>query len=45
MIAQLAIGNSVWVTGDSSDPVIIQSPYSGLVGHIISDGLTTGVKT
>ena len=40
-VAQLAIGDSVRVTGDSADPATIQDAFSGFTGHIISDNLTT----
>ena len=39
-IAQLAIADSVRVTGDSADPALIQAEYSGFAGHIINDNLT-----
>ena len=39
-IAQLAIGDSVRVTGDSADPALIKGEYSGFAGHIINDNLT-----
>ena len=38
-IVQLAIGNSVLVTGESDNPGAIQD-LSGFVGNIISSGLT-----
>ena len=41
VIAELAIGDSVRVTGSSSDPARIQTPYSGFNGHIMSDNLTS----
>ena len=34
-VAELAIGDSVRVTGDSSDPAIISTGRSGFAGHII----------
>ena len=34
-IAELSVGDSVRVTGDSSDPGVIQADGSGFVGHII----------
>ena len=40
MIAKLAIGDSVRVTGDSGDPAIIQATSPGFVGHITSYNLT-----
>ena len=40
VVAQLAIGDSVRVTGDSIDPTAIEATYSGFLGHIISDNLT-----
>ena len=40
-IVQLDIGDSVRVTGASSDPTTLTALYSGFVGHIISDNLTT----
>ena len=39
-IVQLAVGDSVRVTGDSANPAAILSGYSGFTGHIINDGLT-----
>ena len=39
-IAELAIGDSVRVTGVSGNPAGIQAAYSGFAGHIISDNLT-----
>ena len=39
-VTQLAVGDSVRVTGSSSNPATIQAPYCGFVGHIISDNLT-----
>ena len=41
VIAELAVGDSVRVTGDSSNPARIGASYSGFNGHIISDNLTT----
>ena len=40
VIVELVMGDSVRVTGDSSDPAIIEATRSGFVGHIISDNLT-----
>ena len=40
-IVQLAAGDSVRVTGSSSDPASINAPYCGFAGHIISDNLTS----
>ena len=34
-IAELAVGDSVRVTGDNSNPAIIIAGYSGFAGHII----------
>ncbi len=35
-VAELYIGDSVRVTGDSADPAVIQAFYSGFAGHIIN---------
>ena len=35
-IVQLAIGDSVRVTGESNNPGAIQAEFSGFTGHIIS---------
>ena len=40
-VAQLAVGDSVRVTGDSSFAATIEAVYSGFVGHIISDNLSS----
>ena len=34
-IAELAVGDSVRVTGDGSDPAVIKAGTSGFFGHII----------
>ena len=39
-IAQLAVGDSVRVTGSSANPATLHSFCSGFIGHIISDNLT-----
>ena len=39
-IVELAVGDSVRVTGDSSDTAAIQAEYSGFAGHIINDNLS-----
>ena len=39
-VAQLAVGDSVRVTGNSANPTSISAPHSGFAGHIISDNLT-----
>ena len=39
-VAQVAIGDSVRVTGDSTESASIFADYSGFAGHIISDNLT-----
>ena len=40
VIAQLAIANSIRVTGNGSETGRIQGGYSGFAGHIISDEIT-----
>ena len=39
-VAQLAVGDSVRVTGESSWRGYVQQLYTGFAGHIISDNLT-----
>ena len=39
-IAQLAVGDSVRVTGNSGNTATIRGSYSGFAGHIIGDNLS-----
>ena len=40
-MAQLAVGDSVRVMGDSTNPAGIRAGLSGFAGHVISDNLST----
>ena len=39
-IAELVVGDSVRVTGNSGGPAVMNAPYCGFTGHIISDNLS-----
>ena len=39
-VAQLVVGDTVRVTGDSDNHATIRTPQSLFVGHIISDNLS-----